>query len=366
MRVRAVRRLATLVNIPTKVQCAVPVMSAPRFGEPGIFGIFRPALLLPEGIDQRLDRAQLDAILAHELCHVRRHDNLIAAIHMAAQAIFWFHPLVWWLGARLVDERERACDEEVLRLGSEPRVYAEGILNVCRLYVESPLACVSGVTGSNLKGRIEQIMKNRMAVRLNFAKKLALAVAGTAALAIPVVVGALNVPAIGAQSSQSAPRPKFEVASIKRCNAADLGSQEMARGGGRGGGVLGDPGMFRTPCVTVRALIEGAYVRYADGQGQPLSMLKKQPLQGGPDWIDSDRYTVDAKPETPQTRAMMGGPMLQALLEGRFKLTIHRATKEVPVYALVVAKGSPKLQAIPRPTASDRTGATTALRLHRR
>jgi bla regulator protein BlaR1 len=47
---------------------------------------------------------------------------------MMAKAIFWFHPLVWWIGARLVEERERGCDEEVLRLGSEPLVYATAIL----------------------------------------------------------------------------------------------------------------------------------------------------------------------------------------------------------------------------------------------
>src|SRR5438552_651971 len=79
---------------------------------------------------------QLEAVLAHELCHVRRRDNLVASIHMIVEAIFWFHPLVWWIGAKLVEERERACDEEVLRLGSEPRVYAEGIVNVCKLYRE--------------------------------------------------------------------------------------------------------------------------------------------------------------------------------------------------------------------------------------
>ncbi len=63
---------------------------------------------------------------------------------MFVETVFWFHPLVWWIGKRMVEERERACDEEVLRLGNEPRVYAEGILNVCKLYMESPLACVSG------------------------------------------------------------------------------------------------------------------------------------------------------------------------------------------------------------------------------
>src|SRR5256886_3836753 len=118
--------------------------------EPGILGIFRPVLLLPKGISDRLTDAQLHAILVHELCHVRRRDNLAASIHMMVEALFWFHPMVWWIGARMVEERERACDEEVLRLGNAPDDYAEGILNVCKLYLESPLACVSGITGSDL------------------------------------------------------------------------------------------------------------------------------------------------------------------------------------------------------------------------
>ncbi len=84
---------------------------------------------------------------------------MIATIHMAVRAIFWFHPLMWWIGARLVDERERACDEAVVRRGCKLHIYAERILMVCKLYMSSPLACVSGVTGSNLKTRIESIMR---------------------------------------------------------------------------------------------------------------------------------------------------------------------------------------------------------------
>ena len=66
-------------------------------------------------------------------------------LHMLVEALFWFHPLVWWLGARLVDERERACDEEVLRLGSDPQIYAESILKICEFYLESPLLCAQVV-----------------------------------------------------------------------------------------------------------------------------------------------------------------------------------------------------------------------------
>ena len=83
-------------------------------------GLFRPILLLPADITERLQPRELQAILAHELCHVRRRDNLTSAIHMIVEAVFWFYPLVWWIGARLVEERERACDEAVLSLGNEP------------------------------------------------------------------------------------------------------------------------------------------------------------------------------------------------------------------------------------------------------
>src|SRR5581483_6219205 len=113
-----------------------------------------PVLLLPANLFDRLTPGQLHAVIEHELCHVRHRDNLVAALHMFVETVFWFHPMVWWIGKRMVAERERACDEEVLRLGSAPRAYAEGILNVCKSYLPSPLDCASGITGSDLKKRI--------------------------------------------------------------------------------------------------------------------------------------------------------------------------------------------------------------------
>ena len=164
-------------------------MYGPARFEPGVFGIFRPVLLLPEGITHRLSPAQLQAVLAHELCHVRRRDNLAMAIHMVVEALFWFHPLVWFIKARLIEEQERACDEEVLRLGGDPQVYAESILRICEFYLTSPLICVSGIAGSNLKKRIEDIMRNRVALKLSLSRALLLAVAAIAALAGPIIIG---------------------------------------------------------------------------------------------------------------------------------------------------------------------------------
>ena len=70
-----------------------------------------------------------------------------------------------------MDERERACDEDVLRKGNEAEAYAEGILKVCELYLQSPLECAAGVTGSNLKKRIEAIMANRPEAKPESLKK---------------------------------------------------------------------------------------------------------------------------------------------------------------------------------------------------
>lgn len=109
LRARQGLRIRAMVRAGTRLPIAAPVevRSAPGALEPGVVGVFRPILLLPEGIAERLTPRQLEAVLAHEFCHVRRRDNLFAAIHMIGEALFWFHPLVWWIGARMVEERER-------------------------------------------------------------------------------------------------------------------------------------------------------------------------------------------------------------------------------------------------------------------
>jgi bla regulator protein blaR1 len=173
--------------------------------EPGIFGIFRPVLLWPATISEHLQDSHLRAILAHEVSHVRRRDNLAAAMHMAVEALFWFHPIVWWLGARLVEERELACDEEVLQLGNSPSIYAESILKTCKFCVGAPLACVSGVTGAELKKRIVRIMTPNLAEKLGPGRRLLLASMGVAAVVGPVLFGLWNTPRIRAQSAPGAP-----------------------------------------------------------------------------------------------------------------------------------------------------------------
>jgi bla regulator protein BlaR1 len=160
--------------------------------EPGVVGIFRPKLLWPTGLSDRLSDAELEAVLAHEACHVDRLDNLSALVQMVVETVFWFHPIVWWLGARLVSERELACDEEVLRMREDTRSYAEGILKVCAFCLRAPAAFVAGVGGSNLTRRIERILSRPTARSLSLSARLLLGGVVVVTAGAPLVSGVLS------------------------------------------------------------------------------------------------------------------------------------------------------------------------------
>lgn len=141
----AVKRRVRLVRVTHKT-------------EPGVWRTWRPLLVLPEGLADHLSDDELEAVMLHELAHVERRDNLFGNIQMWIRCVFWFHPLVWLIDRKLLSEREQACDERVLELNGFSAVYASSILKVCRFCIGWKMAGVSGVTGSNLRRRIEQIM----------------------------------------------------------------------------------------------------------------------------------------------------------------------------------------------------------------
>ena len=362
-RVAAIARAASIVECGDEVDTLrrverrvgvrrpITLVASDAAMEPGVFGIVRPVLLWSATIGRHLNGEQVETIFAHELSHVRRRDNLAAAIHMVVEAMLWFHPLVWWIGTRLVDERERACDEAVLVSGHRPEVYAESILKACRLYVESPLPCVAGVTGSDLRKRIERIMSNSTTERLTRWRRLLLTACVLAPLAAPVLLGAastprkrveissvrmfgLNAPAAAA-ASQAGPTQssqQFEVASIKPNKSNDGRVMIGVQPGGR----------FTATNVTLKMLIRNAY------------QLQDFQIAGGPDWMSSDHFDVVAKAEggddigDPFRAEKQGEPsrgqlMLRQLLEERFKLQTHKEDRSLPIYALVLAHTDGKL-----------------------
>jgi len=306
------------------------VLSSPSMPEPGVIGIRRPRLLLPAGVVERLTPAQMRALIAHERCHIRCHDNLAAAIHMVVEALFWFHPAVWLIEARLIDERERACDEMVLRSGGQPSDYAEGILEVCRQSVGIRLTCVAGVSGSNLRARVEAIMRNEIGRPMTRCRRWALAVAVAAAVGGPVAGGALT-----AQSQVVVPPAglAFEIASVTPSRPypgvgpSGLAMEVWALKAGLSGPQDGKAIRVGGP---LHSLIQAAY------------NVTRFKVEGGPSWVRSDRYAIEARAAGNATEDEMRG-MVQSLLADRFKLTLLRETRTLPVYELVVADAGFKI-----------------------
>jgi bla regulator protein blaR1 len=346
--IRAVRKAAT----PLPLALTIPALSSPSMQEPGIFGVFRPVLLLPENISSGINKKELDAIVSHEICHVRRRDNLTAAIHMFVEAVFWFYPLVRWIGWQLLAEREHACDENVLQAGTDPATYAEAILHVCKLCVESPLACVSGVTGADLKGRIARIMSRPLIRKLGAGRKLLLVAAAAAAIAGPVALGLMNPARTSAQSSaaDNNPVPSFESVSI-RPNPSVGHSSLLIR-----------PGSLTMNALPARALVEFAYdVKSADQ------------LSGVPDWLNTELFDLEAKESDalnqqlhklpPEQREQQLRRMLQSVLVDRFKLEVNYETKVLPTYSLLVADGGSKLTptSVPPPDSPEAIAAAKAV-----
>jgi bla regulator protein blaR1 len=308
---------------------AVPTLASSTTMEPGVFGIFRPVILLPQGIADTLTPEQLEAVLAHELRHIGYRDNLTAALHMCVETVFWFHPVIWWIGAKLMDERERDCDEAVLRQGSRPGDYARGIVHVCETYVESPLPCASGIGGSDLKKRIREIMTWRGSMPMTFWGKTMLAATAVTAVSAPFLIGVLR-----AQTLPPAPAFGYEVVSVHRSDPAATGAQ-LGRGPQNG---------WRSQNTPVMMLLTVAY-DIADYQ-----------VIGAPAWVNSDRYDVTFTPDKPQAPPGRGAPQkdrqaylignrqrLQAVLRDRFGLVLRVETHELPLYVLRQAKSGSRL-----------------------
>jgi uncharacterized protein (TIGR03435 family) len=339
-RMNAVRSSATFLPL----DFSIPVLSCQGRVEPGVLGIWKPVLLLPEGISDRLAPTQLKAVLAHELCHVRRRDNLTGAIHILVEIVFWFHPLVWLIRARLLAERERACDEDVLR-ASDANAYAEGILTVCRLYLESPLA-VAGVTGSNLRKRIEDILMNRPVTSIHAFKKFVLVTVGVSAVAAPIFIGVFGAQSVRAQS-EPAGHLAFAAASIHENNAArgDMNLQFLPGG------------KFTGRRMTLAMLVAAAY-------DLPFQSPR---LTGGPEWVYNTHFDIQAAAEEgaipagapPKVRDEQIRAMLRTLVADRFKVTISRATKGLPLYAITVRNGGAKLESSSTDTETCSSQATT-------
>ena len=136
----------------------VDILVSDKVTVAGLWGIRKPTVLLPEAAASRLSDEELEAVMLHELLHVERRDNLAVVLQKAITTVLWFYPLAWLIDRKLSEERERACDEEVIRLGKSPETYVSGVLKVARACVEQRLVGISSIGGASLKRRMKHLL----------------------------------------------------------------------------------------------------------------------------------------------------------------------------------------------------------------
>jgi TonB family protein len=124
---------------------------------PGVAGMVRPVILLPSATLLGLSREQLEAVLAHELAHIRRYDYLVNIAQMLVEAFLFYHPAVWWVSARVRRERELCCDDEAVRVCGDSLCYARALTALERLRMSMPEMAL-GATHGPLSYRVERLL----------------------------------------------------------------------------------------------------------------------------------------------------------------------------------------------------------------
>jgi TonB family protein len=202
----------------------------PSSGWLGVIGIFRSRIVVPEGLFSALDEKEVESVLLHELVHVKRHDNLLRLFQAGVVALFWFHPLVWWLDRRLRWESESACDEAVLRLTGASRVYATGLFKAVRYALELDLPGVSGMSRTGLQSRLRAVLNHQN--RKDSPVKLALTVStliGFFGLATLVA----STPAASGGTGASADQKQAAESSVAPDKTAPADSATASSSGGK-------------------------------------------------------------------------------------------------------------------------------------
>jgi beta-lactamase regulating signal transducer with metallopeptidase domain len=155
---------------------------------PAVVGFFRVTVLIPAVVVDKLKGKSIEPILAHELLHIRRGDLWVGLLQTVAQALWWFHPLVWWVGRKTSRDAERCCDEEVLgELKCDPASYARALLDVLDLKSQlKPVPVFPGVRPIDVTSqRLERIMSLRQGCRRRSPWWCWLVAIGAAVLTLP-------------------------------------------------------------------------------------------------------------------------------------------------------------------------------------
>lgn len=138
------------------ITCRVEVLASGIAEVPMTFGLARRVILLPVSALLGLSPTILEAILAHELAHIRRHDYLVNLIQTAIETLFFYHPAVWWISRQIRNERENACDDMAVSLLGNRMTYARALASVEELRSVPSMALA--INQGDLLARIQRVL----------------------------------------------------------------------------------------------------------------------------------------------------------------------------------------------------------------
>lgn len=216
----AVARRSTLRRVPLVVRSSS--------GLPMTAGLLHPVVLIPAASADRLDDDELKAVLAHELAHVERGHNLAAVVQHVATALFWFHPALWLANLRLHLEAEKDCDERVLEFVPDPPTYLSGILKASYGFIAPRPAGVSCMSTSQLKERLDNLMRHQKSKSRSIPHWLAIVV-GVSAVLMATAVLSVAAPATASAATPVAADTKGDITLPKLISKVNPVYPESAR-----------------------------------------------------------------------------------------------------------------------------------------
>ena len=186
-----------------RVTRAVRLMESALAKTPVVIGWFRPVILFPASLLTQLSAEQLDAILAHELAHIRRHDYLVNLFQAVVETVLFYHPGVHWISRRIRVEREHCCDDLAAAIGGDPASYARALARVAEMTTAAPR--LAPAASGHILNRIRRLLSRDVSSRNT---RASVWVGGAALLAILLLVGAVALSVAKADDDEVAGEEK--------------------------------------------------------------------------------------------------------------------------------------------------------------
>jgi len=327
-------RIAERLSLPRPIH----VIDSDAVDTPTVIGWLRPVVLLPVAVLANLSPGQVQAILAHELAHVRRHDFMVNLLQTIAETLLFYHPAVWWLSARIRIEREHCCDDIAVEVCGDPLGYAEALSTIASLAQlrvgRMPTGSLAvAATGGSLLHRVRRLL-HLPVENDRRGPKAPLVIAATVLLI--VIVGARLLVVAQAPAPPDEPRSEHPLGplDINRIVGFDLfpGPVHYAGDDPRGARawdvrIASPNGEMAFLGFTARSVIRYAYE------------LDGVPVLGGPEWLDTESLELRAETSADTPTDADFREAIRVALEGRYGISIRHETRQFPILALRLAPG---------------------------